>query len=137
MPFSEDAIEELRTEFGTIRVKYEALMQAYIMRTYNDARAKEFAVHGFSRGLKTLNRCIENVFEIYPPDRVQLLSMDELTDVAINIQAFVVNVFGCVDNLAWIWVLEKGIAQANGEPLLKRQIGLRQNNQLVRNALPR
>ena len=66
MPFSEDAIEELRTEFGTIRVKYEALMQAYIMRTYNDARAKEFAVHGFSRGLKTLNRCIENVFEIYP-----------------------------------------------------------------------
>jgi hypothetical protein len=59
------------------------------------------------RRLGTLQRCIQNVYSLYPPERSDIPSRDENIDLVINLQAFVFNVFGCIDNLAWVWVVEK------------------------------
>ena len=101
-------------------------------RSYNDARVREHAHHGFLRRLKTLVRCIDKIFEILPPYRIELPTGEELSDATINIQAFVINVFGSVDNLAWIWVLEKGIERNDGSPIPDSWVGLREKNKLVR-----
>jgi|SRR5882724_7157440 len=57
--------------------------------------------------MRILLRCVENVFTICPVDRVELLNCDELTDLQINLHAFVINVHGLLDNLAWVTVFEK------------------------------
>ncbi len=88
----------------------------------------------FSRRLKTLVRCIENTFEILPLDQVDLPTSEELSDVNINLQAFIFNVFGCVDNLAWIWVCEKTLTKDNGSPIPKEWVGLRKKNKSVRDS---
>lgn len=69
-----------------------------------------------------------------PPDRIELPTSEELSDSAINIQAFVINVFGSIDNLAWVWVLEKEITKCDGSPLPNSWVGLGEKNKLVRSS---
>jgi hypothetical protein len=57
-----------------------------------------------------MTRCVERVFELLPPEQDALPEQDSLIDRTICIQAFVMNVFGALDNLAWIWVSEKPLA---------------------------
>ena len=57
-----------------------------------------------------MTRCVERVFELLPPEQDALPEQDFLIDRTICIQAFVMNVFGALDNLAWIWVSEKPLA---------------------------
>ena len=74
-------------------------------------------------------RCIEIVFERLPPKRDQIPTREERLDANIGLQAFVFNVFGSIDNLAWIWVSEKGM------DLDKYWIGLGPGNRAVRKSL--
>jgi hypothetical protein len=41
-------------------------------------------------------------------------------------------VFGCIDNLAWIWVKEKPVNDNRGRPLRDQQVGLRPRCMAVR-----
>lgn len=132
MPFSREQLDEIEREYVTIAQKHLELMSGYLNRIYCNPRAREYATHGFMRRVKTLTRCIQNVFEILPPDRVTIPTTEELSDSAINIQAFVFNVFGCADNLAWIYVFEKGVLNTNGSELRPNQVGLRVGNARVR-----
>jgi hypothetical protein len=117
--FSSDDLERLQTAHSAVDGKCQRLVSSYITRNYKDSQAREFATQGFSRRLRTLVRCIDNTFEILPPDLVEPPNVDKLFDAMINIQAFVFNVFGCIDNLAWIWVREAGLPVTD-----KRLVGL-------------
>ena len=134
MYFSQKALQHLEKEYLTVSGKYARLLEAYRKRGYSVARAREHAQHGFSRRLKTLVRCIDKTFEILPPDRVDLPTSEELSDANINLQAFVFNVFGSVDNLAWIWVYEKNLTKEDGSPIPNKWVGLRKENKFVRDS---
>lgn len=137
MFYSEEDLQNLKGEHSTVSAKFIRLLKGYIYRRYNDPRAQEHAHHGFSRRLKTLVRCIDNTFEILPPDRVDPLTIEEQYDANINLHAFVFNVFGCVDNLAWIWVAEKNVTKEDGSPIPNEWVGLRKKNKLVCNSFSR
>jgi hypothetical protein len=81
-------------------------------------------LHNTERRLGILQGCIQNVFSLYPPDRLEIPSREECVDLAINLQSFVFNVFGCLDNLAWISVIERQLRNKNG-PLKATQVGFR------------
>lgn len=132
MYFSQKALQQIEAEYLTVSGKYARLLEAYLKRQYLVVRAREHAQHGFSRRLKSLVRCIDNIFEILPPNGVDLPTSEELSDANINLQAFVFNVFGSVDNLAWIWVYEKNIAKKDGSPIPNNWVGLRKKNKHVR-----
>lgn len=93
------------------------------------------------RRLNTLLRCLQNVFMIIPLDRADIPSRNELTDTAINVQAFLFNVFGCIDNLAWVWVHEHGwvhdkvVHLPNGKEIPRVAVGLTQRCKEVRATL--
>ena len=80
-----------------------------------EEKAKEFLLHGVARRLDVIERCIENIYSIFPLRWETLLSREELKDVDINLHAFFVNIFGLLDNMAWVSVYErnrrKGILQ--------------------------
>lgn len=71
-------------------------------------RAKSFLRQGVMRRLNVANRCVQNIFQIFPPGRNAALDKEELDDVTINLHAFVINVYGILDNVAWVCVLEGG-----------------------------
>jgi hypothetical protein len=129
--FADDDLAKLRDEFKTIGPKADRLILRFVSHQFTNARAREYAHHGFARRIKTLARCIQNTFETVPPDTVKVPAKTVLHDAEINIQAAIGNTYGCVDNLAWVWVHECGLA----ETIDRKHVGLRKHNKRVRSTL--
>ena len=136
MYFAQEAIGRLASEYGAMAGKRDEILGALLSRQYDVPRAQEFAAHGVSRRLKTMCHCIERVFTILPPEREDPPSMEELVDAVVYIQAFTFNAFGCLDNLAWIWVCEQKLTTDRGEEIPPTKIGLGKKCRIIRRSLP-
>lgn len=115
--FSPDQIQQLRCTLRTVEETYSELMSACLSLTTQNVKSREYILHGFLRRLGILQRCIQNVYSIYPPERSDMPLREENVDLAINLQSFVVNVFGCIDNLAWVWATERRLTIEAGGSL--------------------
>lgn len=95
-------------------------------------RGREFACHGFSRRLGTMVRAVDLIFDKLPPKLDEIPAKDTVTEATIAIQSFVVNAFGCLDNLALDLGLRgpgfegrKGAGPDEGRPRSQEQRGAR------------
>jgi hypothetical protein len=129
--FTQKHLVQLGEKFATIGPKTDDLVLKYVAHRFAEPKAREYAHYGFARRIQTLSRCIHNVFKIVPPEAAKIPSKTQLHDVQINIQAAIGNTYGCVDNLAWVWVYERGLAQS----IDRRQVGLRKHNKTLRDTL--
>jgi hypothetical protein len=130
--FSAEMLATLNKGREDVRRQFAELREIYISRTYKTDRAREYAAYGFSRRLGILVRTIDQVFEILPPDREDIPERDEVVDASIAIQSFIFNTFGCLDNLAWIWVFEKGVKNDDGTELDLKRVGLGKGYKQIR-----
>jgi len=99
--FTDKALEEITTAYSEIRYKYIELfieITSFAERLRNE-RAKEFMKHGVARRLSLLYRCVENIFELFPPDRIEILEHNDRLDVEVNLHAFMINVYGIIENI--------------------------------------
>ena len=135
MYYSDHALKQLAEGYAAVNGKLNNLLEKFILLELKDPRAVEFARQGLPRRLKVTVRCITNVFDDIPPERTALPSRDELSDATINIQSFVFNVFGAIDNLAWVWMCEKGQKRRDGTPIPDTHVGLGPKNESVRGTL--
>jgi hypothetical protein len=124
--FTQEGIAQLHAKLRMITPKADRLLLRYVAHNFTNLKAKEYAHHGFARRIDTLVRCILNVFKIVPPNIVKIPSKARLQDAQINIQAAIGIAYGCVDNLAWVWVHERRMV------IDRRQVGLRKHSQKVR-----
>ena len=133
MPFySEKYLTELCHGYAEISGKRDNLLIDFMQLPLANERAREYSLQGFSRRVRILVRCIHNVFAILPPERDDPPTMEENADATISIQTFMINVFGAIDNLAWIWVCEKNVTDDEGNSLPNRYVGLGARNSRVR-----
>lgn len=117
-----DELKEEHIEAGRRFINlYWKFSDLWAREIIKDKKALEFLLHGASRRVKVIKRCIDNIYEIFPPDRESLLKNDELTDVVINMHAFLINSYGLLENLAWAWIYEKEIKSLINN---KWQVGL-------------
>jgi hypothetical protein len=117
--YSAEAVRQIQDEAAVVlhdlnQVGFRVLTSWH--PTLKSPRAQEHLAHGVGRRLTTLERCVTNIFEICPVDHDRTLDEDERTDLDINLHAFVVNVHGLMDNLAWVTVFEH-----HPDPLPSRQ----------------
>lgn len=135
MFFSQQALDAMIEAKEAIGGKYESLLMKYVLLPLHDATAKEYATQGFPRRLGVMAHCIHNVFTMLPPEKEEIPSRTQIFDATVNIQAFLVNAFGCIDNLARIWIHEKPVITQRGKPLPKGEIGLAVHHTRVRASL--
>lgn len=136
MPFyCEESLSELENRHAEVSQIFDTLILGYTHRSYRHDRAREHAIHGFARRLMTMKRCIDNTFSNLPPGRESSPSSEEIADTQISIQAFAFNVFGSIDNLAWVWVEESELVRPNGNAMQPRNVGLRTHHIEVRESL--
>lgn len=131
MYFDDEAIAQLAEGYKEMK-KWEDQFLRFISRDFKNEKAKEHAVHGYGRRLQMIVRSIKKVYAILPPERTDIPSKDQVHDATLFIQAFVINVFGSLENLAWIWVSERELKRSNGSDLPDSWVGLRLGNSLVR-----
>lgn len=113
--------------FDTLPKKYYELLRA--IRSFAEEtkteRAKEFLLHGVGRRLVIINRCIVNIFTIFPPERIEKLADNERHDANINLHAFQINIYGIIDNLGLCVAYEKNIIDnARTEKEQRHEVGL-------------
>ncbi len=136
MSYSEDGLRELEGKFFELRGKSNDLILRYLERNYRNDKAQEFAQHGLCRRLRLMTRCIKKVFEILPPETREVPETDVIHDVTVHLQAFLFNAYGCLDNLAHIWVQEMNVKGEDGQLIRRSRIGFGDQNQEVLDSLP-
>lgn len=110
--FNENDIQRFHLEFSQIEEVYLQISLKWLKFSEKlTPNAKEYLAEGFLRRLGILKSCLENIYTIYPIEkkRTDLLNDKELDNIIINVQSFIINIFGCLDNLAWILVKEKNL----------------------------
>src|SRR5579862_727420 len=135
--YSDDHLARMADEIVGLERRLRTLQQSYFEYGFKNEQAKEFAHQGLSRRLSTLVRCVRNTFTALPPELEGIPTSNALHDAEIQMQAFIISVFGCLDNMAWIWESERSIIQPNGNPLPPEWIGLRPTNRTVWQSLSR
>ena len=122
--FSEEVIKKLNYNYEESFENSYELFKKYTSKSFTNEKAEEFANIGFGSRLRMLARCVHNVYKICPLERIEKPTNEELYDLTINLQSFIFNAYGCLDNLAWIWVKEKEIKSSKGRELPNSKIGL-------------
>ncbi len=131
MAYGAEDLAKMMEAFSSIDERYNSLREDLILRDYRSTRGQEFAVHGFCRRLHTLALTTRHVFEMLPPDIESVPQKEVLDDVTIQVQAFVFNVFGAIDNLAWCLFYEKGMKRENGKAVPASWIALSPDNKFL------
>ena len=105
----EEDIKKIEEDLILLKSRYVKLIDDLlkVAGVLKEEKAKEFLLHGVARRLDVIERCVENIYSIFPLRRETLLSREELKDVDINLHAFFVNIFGLLDNMAWVSVYER------------------------------
>jgi hypothetical protein len=116
-------IEKINSDLSMLQERYLNLVSRILTLSGNlkEEKAQEYLSHGVARRLDVIERCVENIYSIFPLERKELLSRNELKDLDINLHAFFVNIFGLLDNLAWVLVHEKRLK------IDKKNVGLYMN----------
>lgn len=129
--FTQQQLDAIYEGLSTIEGRTNDLLLKFTYKKYKTEKAREYATHGFSRRISTAHRAIENIFAVVPPSMTDVPARNLLYDLQINIQACIANLYGCIDNLAWVWVYEQGLDKR----ITRNRVGLRRHNTEVRASL--
>lgn len=127
MAYSEEVLSEINTKYGELGISHNELLLELMtfQQGLSNEKAKEYLTQGVGRRLKTLSRCIYNIFTIFPADRTEHLSKEELADININLHAFFINISGIFDNLGWVFAYENNLlGKANEGKIPRNGVGL-------------
>lgn len=120
MFYSKENIEILQKEWNVFNINFKKMIDELtkLDQRITNQEAREYLQHGVMRRLFLIWRCISKIFIIYPPDRKTALTDEERFDINISLHSLFMNIFGILDNLAWVLNYEKNYG------LEKRDIGL-------------
>lgn len=124
MFFSTEQIEHLDQHMTDVLAELQGLQLQVVAQGQSleaTSRVREHLLHGAARRVGIIKRSIENVFLLFPPSTSRPLNRDALSDVQINLHAFVMNLYGIYDNWAWAYVLRHDLETDIGG---RRRIGL-------------
>lgn len=98
--YTEEDIYKMVEKFAFLNADYIEILDKYFSFIGKDIEPNEYICHGFLRRLDIVKECIHEIFIIFPPERNELLDEREKNVININLHAFYINIFGCIDNLA-------------------------------------
>jgi PhoPQ-activated pathogenicity-related protein len=125
--YSEDALNQLKQKYTELLSRYSdlAITVGAFTQSLKSERAREFMVHGVSRRLWMIYRCIVNIFRLFPPDQAKPLLSDDRLDVEINLHAFLINIYGTMENLGLAAGYESELIGKKSEGKIpRRQVSL-------------
>ena len=101
MHYSDEAFEEIEMQYSELRFRHNKLFlkAVFFAGRMGNERAKEYILHGVSRRLDLLQRCIDKMFMLFPANRMEKLTQSDQQDIVINLHAFLINIYGIIENI--------------------------------------
>lgn len=134
MPYTDEDVTEIESRRDEWLERESALTRDLFLLQLESDQAREMMTHGVCRRISDLKHGLGRVFEIIPLQETEP-SRDAIWDATAFLQAFIINVFGAMDNLAWLWRLEADVRGRNSQPLHRKRIGLTPDNADLRASL--
>lgn len=122
--FPKEEVDRLNQRRADVETLFSKLQDAILARTFKSGRAQEYARQGLGRRLDEMSRSIAFIFELLPPEKEDIPERDDRIAATMLLQSFFINVQGCLDNLAWIWVYETGLEDPDGGEMRRGYVGL-------------
>ena len=69
-------------------------------------KAQEHCKYGICRRLLIVNECLNFFFNELPPEIDKEISKERRSRASIHLHAFLINICGIIDNMAWLWVYQ-------------------------------
>ena len=129
------AQRELRRSISAAIRKTRNHQKFFAFPSLQERRAIEFSVHGVSRRLDLICQCASDIFSAIPVSEATIPSRAQRKKAELALHGLFLHIYGCIDNLAWVLVLEKQLKQENGKPLPHQQVGLGEKCKRVRSIL--
>ena len=124
MNYTTEALQQLAEKHAELLSRYTelAIKVNEVGVGLKNERAREFMIHGIGRRLWILHRCVENIFHLFPADRIQPLLANDRINVEINLHAFLINAYGIIENIALVLGFEDDLIgkKAEGKVPLKQ-----------------
>jgi len=123
MSYAAELSEALVSEFEQAIVELDKLLLTIVSAgsSLPDGRSREHLTQGAGRRMGIIRHCLRTVFLKFPPSLSAPLSREDLYDVQIAHHAFVVNLYGYFENLAWSFISRHNLESKIGG---KKKIGL-------------
>jgi hypothetical protein len=122
--FSDTELEKIGNDRADVQQRFERLQDKLLTHTFKSPRALEYARQGLGRRLDEMSRSIHFIFELLPPEQESIPERDERIAATMLLQSYFINVQGCLDNIAWIWVYETDQRASDGSELRRGMVGL-------------
>jgi len=134
--FTQEQVEDLAAGLEQMRRDYAGFRLRLVRAPLRTAAAREQADHGLGRRLSMLAHCIEQTYALLPPALEHIPTRDATQSATAHIQAFVMNAFGCCENMAWIWLHERQPEARGGRAWPRTRVGLLPGQDEFRSTFP-
>lgn len=106
MAYTAEQVVDLQNGLSRVKADLQALTLNTVVQGQETEhpQVREHLLHGAARRLDVIGRTINNIFTSFPPETTRPLDKGALSDVQINLHAFMINVYGVFDNWAWAFV---------------------------------
>lgn len=123
--YTHEQIKELDSDGVLVSCRTNDLLERYIILSPNlKAEAQEHCNHGICRRLNIIGECIAYFFGEIPPAINKELSIEERSRSSIYLHAFLINICGIIDNMAWLWAFHSNLDKKLDLEKKKRMVGL-------------
>ena len=134
MAYTAEQLEEFAEHYAKWMDRQSHLTTRVLTHVYRKEKSRTLAAHGLVRRISTLVRCMDRVYNLVPLD-AEKPARSDTDEAAIFLQAFIINVYGAIDNIARIWVWETDLTKPNGGAMPQKWIGLGVGCEVVRQSL--
>lgn len=113
MSYSEELMVQLQHDATALNSELSLLfirLGGHVALQFTAPRAKEYLLQGVCRRVETIRRCMVRIFNTFAVDRRNVLDDDERSNVEVSLQAFLLNLYGVFDNVAWTLLFEKHVS---------------------------
>lgn len=127
MNYSDEQVNIFKRGFHDVKRLHTILVKKILFTevSIKNVKAREFLMQGVKIRLDILYQCIENIFNDFPPESEKLLGIYKITDININLHAFLINVIGIIENLALFIAYEKNLLNPSiSEEKQRKNVGL-------------
>jgi hypothetical protein len=107
MAYDTDQCTKLLEELGATQTELHELLLSFLRASelIENTEATIYIREGFGRRIAILKHCLASIYRQFPPSTLVPLTQDQRQDVQIALHAFVMNLYGAFENLAWAFVI--------------------------------
>lgn len=135
MTYSEEQLHQLQRDFLLQRTRLSDLLVNVGHKSFDTEQALRFSRYGLGRRIKLVQEAFRGIFNSTPPNTVTVPEVNSLTTTSIFLQALISNIYGCLDNIAWIWFHQNHDNEEIAR-IHRNRIGLTTSHASLRQSLP-